>query len=117
MKVLPWPSALARQPNFAAKQAGDFAADGQAQPGAAIFAARAAVGLLESLEDNLLFLGSDADPGVRDGEGNNGAGMVENFVFWIPTFGNRGNVQGYAAALAELERVGQQIAQDLFQPL
>ncbi len=54
----------AGEADFAAQQARDFAADGQAQPGAAIFAAGAAVGLLEGLEDDLLFLRRDADAGV-----------------------------------------------------
>ena len=67
MNVLPWPGALVR-PDFAAEQARNFAADRQAQAGAAVFAAGAAVGLLERLEDDLLLLRRDADAGVGDGE-------------------------------------------------
>ena len=44
--------------NFAAEQAGEFAADGEAEAGAAVLAAGAGVGLLEGLEDDaLLFRG------------------------------------------------------------
>src|SRR5205085_10032479 len=45
----------AGEANFAPKQTGNFAADGQAQAGAAVLAAGAAIGLLEGFEDNLLF--------------------------------------------------------------
>ena len=40
--------------DFAAEQAGEFAADRKAKTGAAIFAAGAGIGLLERLEDQLL---------------------------------------------------------------
>ncbi len=51
---------------LAAQQAGDLAADRQAEAGAAIFAAGRAVGLLERLEDQLLLVLRDADAGVGD---------------------------------------------------
>jgi hypothetical protein len=54
------------QSDLAAQEARDFAADGQAQARAAEFAAGAAVGLRERLEDDLLFIGRDADAGVGD---------------------------------------------------
>ena len=41
--------------NFAAQQAREFAADGKAEAGAAVFAAGAGVRLLERLEDQFLF--------------------------------------------------------------
>ena len=46
----------AREPDFAAQQRRQLAADGQAQAGAAVLAAGAGVGLLEGLEDDLLLL-------------------------------------------------------------
>jgi len=42
-----------------------LAADGQAQAGAAVLAAGAAVRLLERLEDDLLLVRRDADAGCR----------------------------------------------------
>ena len=54
----------ADQPDLAAEQPGDFAADRQAQARAAVLAARAAVGLLERLEDDLLLVRRNADAGV-----------------------------------------------------
>ena len=66
-------AALARraeQADFAAQQRRQFAGDGQAQARAAVFAAGAGVGLLERLEDQLLFFRRDADARVADGKGN-----------------------------------------------
>ena len=55
----------ADQADLAAQQPGDLAADRQAQPRAAVLPARAAVGLLERLEDDLLLVRRDADARVR----------------------------------------------------
>src|SRR5881398_2332986 len=54
--------------DLGAQKTGQLAADGQAETGAAVGAARAAVGLLECLEDDLLLLRGNTDPGVGDGE-------------------------------------------------
>ena len=51
VKVLPSPGVLSTR-QLAAEQAGDLAADRQAQAGAAVLAAGAALGLLERLEDD-----------------------------------------------------------------
>ena len=62
-------AALARradQPDLAAEQRRQLAADGEAETGAAVLAAGAGVGLLERLEDQPLLLGRDADAGVAD---------------------------------------------------
>ena len=56
--------------DFAAQQHRQLAADGQAQAGAAVFARRAGIGLLERLEDQSLFLRGDADACILDGEGD-----------------------------------------------
>ena len=61
-------AALARradQPDLAAQQARQLAADRQAEARAAVLAAGAAVGLLERLEDDLLLVRRDADAGIR----------------------------------------------------
>ena len=67
VNVLPC-AGRADQADFAAEQRRQLAADGQAQAGAAVLAARAGVGLLERLEDQLLLLRRDADAGVGDRE-------------------------------------------------
>ena len=67
--MLPTPG-VAAQLNLAAEQAGQLAADGEAEAGAAVLAAGAGVGLLERLEDDALLLGRDADAGVRHLEGD-----------------------------------------------
>ena len=56
----------AAQVNLAAEQVCEFAADRESEAGAAVFAAGRGVGLLECLEDDLLFLGRNADTGVGD---------------------------------------------------
>src|SRR4029077_5173162 len=58
----------ADQTDLAAQQARDLAADGESQARSAVLAARASVGLLERLEDDLLFVGGNADPGVAHGD-------------------------------------------------
>ena len=63
MNVLPL-SGRAAQLDFAAQQVGQFAADRQAQAGAAVLAAGAGIGLLEGLEDDSLLFRRDADAGV-----------------------------------------------------
>ena len=60
----------AAQLNFAAQQAGQFAADRQPQAGAAVLAAGAGICLLEGLEDDALLLGRNADAGIGDLEGD-----------------------------------------------
>ena len=64
MNVLPSPT-LAVDAQVAAEQAGDLAADREAEAGAAVLAAGRAVGLLERLEDQPLLVLRDADAGVR----------------------------------------------------
>src|SRR5438445_360014 len=59
----------ALQTNLASQQPRQLAANGQAQARPAIFAAGAAVCLLERFEDDLLLLRRDADAGIRHGEG------------------------------------------------
>src|SRR6185503_8674304 len=51
----------AREPELAAEQPGELAADRQAEAGAAVLAAGRAVGLLEGLEDQLLLVRRNAD--------------------------------------------------------
>ena len=69
-------SGVLRKLDFAAEQAGQFAADGQTQAGAAVFAAGARIGLLECFEYDALLLRRDADASIRDLEGDDGAGAV-----------------------------------------
>ena len=67
MKVLPSPGALV-DGDLAAEQADQLAADREPETGAAVEARRGAVALRERLEDPLLLLVVDADPGVGDRE-------------------------------------------------
>ena len=88
----------ADQPNFAAEQARHFAADRQAQARAAVLAARAAVGLLERLEDDLLLLRRNADAGIGHRERDHGVAGSERVVVGMPA------VVGDADSQARLAR-------------
>src|SRR3569833_2943224 len=72
------------QLDFAAEQAREFAADGEAETGAAVFAAGGGVGLLERLEDDLLLLGRDADAAVRHLEGDYARRLPQHRMVRIP---------------------------------
>ena len=89
--MLPW-SRFALDADGAAEHLGDLTADGKAQAGAAVFAGRAGFGLLEGLEDDLLFVGRDADAGVAHVEGDDHPGAVEPLMRVAPAV--RGGAHG-----------------------
>ena len=107
----------AAQLDFAAEQVRKFAADGEAQAGAAVFAAGAGVGLLERLEDDLLLLQRNADAGVGHFEGDDGRRLVEHRMIRAPAADRGRHVQPHAAVLGELEGVRQQVLEHLLQAL
>src|SRR6185437_4031465 len=81
----------APQLNLTTKQAGQFAADGEAQTGAAVFAAGAGIRLLEGFKDDPLLLRRDTDSGVRDFKGHDSSRGAEDGMVWRPTAGYRRN--------------------------
>src|SRR5271166_620531 len=94
---------LAFHGDLAAELGGDLAADGQAEPGAPVAAACGAVCLLEGGEDAGQVVAADADAGVGDGEHHVLPGGVD--------------AQLDVAVIGELDRVGEQVVQDLAEPL
>ena len=115
MNVLPFPG-RARDLDLAAEQAGDLAADGEPEPGAAVPPARRPVRLLEGLEMSAcLSLGIPIP--VSDTE--------KAMTFGLPCSVSFGEARGRAAAdvqrdaslLRELERVRQQVLQHLLEAL
>src|SRR6185437_12985553 len=105
------------QLNFAAEQARQFAADGEAETGAAVFAAGRGVGLLEGLEDDLLLLGRNADAGIGHLEGHYARGLTEHRMVRGPARLRRHHLEPDAAARGELERVRKQVLEHLLQAL
>src|SRR5205823_13676233 len=77
-------SGLALQPDLAAEQAGELAADRKAEAGASVLTACRAVRLGERLKDRLLLLEGDADPGVDDPECQHPRGAIQAFVGGTP---------------------------------
>src|SRR5262249_37635083 len=75
----------------------------QAQAGAFVFAAEAAVDLAEALERLGNVLGRNADAAIGDGDGDSLCRLC-------------GRHTDFAAARRELDRVGEQVEQDLAQP-
>src|SRR6185436_1606770 len=67
----------ARDFQRAAEQAGELAADRQSEPGPAVLACDARLGLLEGFENDLLFVFGNTDPGIGYGEGHDRIGLVE----------------------------------------
>src|SRR3989442_9980304 len=93
---------IARELELAAEEPRQLATDREPEPGAAVLAAGAAVGLLERLEDDSLLVGRDADAGIADREGHRARVA-------------RRDAQAHGALLRELEGVGDEVLQDLLQ--
>src|ERR1700733_2190436 len=103
--------------DFAAEQARKFAADGGPKPGAAVLAAGRGVGLLEGLEDDLLFLQRNADAGVGDLERDHPGRLTKHRMASAPAAWGRRYCQPHAALSGELKRVRQEVLEDLLQAL
>src|SRR5215469_15862720 len=112
-------SAARRAPelNLAAQESGKLTADRQSKACAAIFSARACIGLLESLEDDLLLLQRNANSSVGDLEGDDTGCVRERDVVPVRAAQCRPNSQTDAAFLREFEGIGQQVFENLLKPL
>ena len=104
------PAGLRLDRHVAAEQPGDLARDRQAQARTTVLAGRRHVGLLERFEDHVVLVGRDPDPGVADGEGDEGGD--------VPLDGPLDPLQQQLdrAVRGELERVREQVFEDLHQP-
>ena len=83
----------ALQPDLAAEQTGEFAADGESQARAAILPAGGSVGLLERFEDDALLFRRNADAGIGYRERDHALGAVEDRMTRAPTFRGRSIAQ------------------------
>ena len=107
----------ADEPDLAAEQRRQLAADRQTQAGAAVLAAGAGVGLLERLEDEPLLLRRDADAGVVDREGDDLRGRAAAPDDRRPALGRQPTRIVDVALAVNLNGVRQQVLEDLLQPL
>ena len=97
----------AAQADLAAHQFGQFSIDLQAEPGAAVLAGRAAVGLGKGAEQLALNRGRNADAGIADFQAEHDliAGLLRDV-----------GAQGDRAALGKFDGVGGVVEQGLLQP-
>src|SRR5262249_14852960 len=87
------------------------------EAGAAVFAVRAPVGLLERLEDDLLLVERYADARVRDRDRDGRAGAVERLAPFSPPFRDPVRLERHPTSLGEFERIGEEVLQYLLQAL
>src|SRR5690349_19697379 len=92
--------------DLTAKKVRQLSGDCEPKSGAAIFAAGARIGLLERLEDDLLFRGSNTDARVRYLERNDLGCLIQNGVARAPAFRHRLYLEPNPALLGKLESVG-----------
>src|SRR6266852_1795852 len=104
-------------PDFPAKQARELAADGKSQSRAAVFAAGGPVSLLEGFENDLPLVFWDSDPGVRHGKRRHFFRRIQLRVPGGPSGFREGNPQIHFALFGKLDRIREQILQDLLEPL
>ena len=101
---------LALRSDLPAEQGADLAGDRQAEAGPAVPPAERAVALLERAEDRGEVLRRDADPGVADRERQHLAA-----VGGAPP--GPGHAQQHVPVLGELDRIRQQVTENLAEPL
>src|SRR5947207_14386112 len=99
------------------QQARELAADGQPQTGAAVLARRRPIRLLEGLENDLLLVAGNTDAAVGDGEGQHFLRAIELIVVAAPARSGRLDAERDLAAMGKLKGVGEQVLDDLLQPL
>ena len=116
MNVLPRPG-VDVEPDLAAEQPRQLAADRQAEAGAAVLAAGRAVGLLERLEDDLLLVGGMPMPVSVTANASTSAARFRSSLSVLQPPCDRLDGQRHLAVVRELERVGEQVLDDLLQPL
>src|SRR4029453_16684518 len=92
---------------------GELAADGEPKAGSTMFPARAGVGLLEGLEDDLLFFLGDADARVGSLESGHHGRLAENRMIGTPAVICRRDLEPYTSLLRELEGIGQEVLEHL----
>src|SRR5205823_7028382 len=108
---------VAPQPVLPAQQWRRLAVVGEPRPRAAVLGGGARIGLLESLDYDPRLLRGYADAGITDGELDHRGSLPQDRMLGTPADGGDTHVQAHAAALGELERVGEQILQYLQQAL
>src|SRR6266540_5793753 len=95
---------FAGQPDLAAEQPRNLAADREAQARATILAARGAVGLLERLEDDAVLVRGDPDAGVSDTKRDHPSRAAQRDVIVAPAVAGDIDRQVDLALFREFQR-------------
>ena len=103
--------------NLSAEELRDLATDRQPESRPAVPPVRGAVRLLEGLEDELLLVLLNSDAGIGHLEGDHLGRLIETAAREAPVLLGAANRELHAATLGELERVRQQVLEDLLQAL
>ena len=103
--------------DLSSEESRDLAADGEAESRPPVLAARAAVGLLEGLEDDELLVAGNPDARVVHREREHGVGPPEAVAEPARAALGLADGQGDPSLPGELERVRQQVLDHLLQAL
>src|SRR5207244_13231748 len=103
--------------DLAAEEACDLPADREPEPRAAVASARRPVRLLEGLEDDAQLLLRDPDPRVDDREADDGLGGREALAREADVVAGDADLESHGALVGELDRVREQVLQDLLESL
>ena len=110
-------SRIARELDFSAEQLCQLLADGKTETGSAELARRTGIGLLESLEDELLLLRRDANAGIFHREGSDLFCLAEHRMIIRPAGARQLGAHGDMTAGRKLHRIGKQVLENLLEPL
>src|SRR5947209_6672178 len=103
--------------DLAAEQASDLTADRQSQTGPAVLARGGAVRLLEGFEDRVELVLRNSDAGIADAEADDVLGSLKRLPGEPRLRRDLPDRQRDAARVRELERVREQVLEDLADPL
>src|ERR1700694_3321323 len=99
------------------EQPRELSADGKPEAGTAVLSAGRTVTLRKGFENRVLLLGWNADAGVDDTERNDLLSPTQHLVACAPPGGGDLGDELHSALLCELERIAEQVVEDLLQAL
>ncbi len=108
---------LAGHPYLSTQQVCELAADGKSKSRSTVLAARGSIGLLERFKDNPMLVRRNPDSRVNHGERDHLVCVVQHAVAGGPAFFRGLDPERHTAFMRKLERIRQEIPQDLLKSL